>query len=109
MMLLYLKWIINKDFLYSTRNFAQCYVAPWMGGEFGGDWIHVYVWLSPFTIHLKLSYCSPAIPQYKIKSFFKKEIEQFNDVLYSPLELLHFIKFNSSRSRMTKGTAQLTL
>ena len=27
----------------------------WMGGEFGGNWIHVYVWLSPFTVHLKLS------------------------------------------------------
>ena len=26
-----------------------------LGGEFGGDWIHVHVWLSPFTLHLKLS------------------------------------------------------
>ena len=25
-----------------------------MGGGFGGEWIHVYVWLSPFTVHLKL-------------------------------------------------------
>ena len=24
-------------------------------GEFGGEWIHVYVWLSPFPIHLKLT------------------------------------------------------
>ena len=23
-----------------------------MGGEFGGDWIHVYVWLSIFTVDL---------------------------------------------------------
>ena len=21
--------------------------------EFGGEWIHVYVWLSPFALHLK--------------------------------------------------------
>jgi len=34
--LLYLKWIINKDLLYSTGNSAQYYVAAWMGGEFGG-------------------------------------------------------------------------
>ena len=27
----------------------------WMGGEFGGEWIHVYVWLSPFTAYLRLS------------------------------------------------------
>ena len=32
-----------------------CYAAAWMGGEFGGEWIHVYVWLSPLADHLKLS------------------------------------------------------
>ena len=41
--LLYLKWITNKDLLYSTGNSARCYVAAWMGGEFGGEWIHVYI------------------------------------------------------------------
>ena len=39
---IYLKWIANKDLLYSSRNSAQCYMAAWMGGEFGGGWIHVY-------------------------------------------------------------------
>ena len=24
-------------------NSAQCHVAAWMGGEFGGQWIHVHV------------------------------------------------------------------
>ena len=47
--LLYLKWITE------TGNSAQSYVAVWMGGEFGGKWIHVYVRLSPFAVHLKLS------------------------------------------------------
>ena len=56
------------------RNSAQCFVAAWMGGEFRGEWAQVYVWLSPFTIHLKLSqHCSSAIRQYKIKSFFFKK------------------------------------
>ena len=56
--LLYLKWITNKDLLHSTGNSAQCYVAAWMEGEFGGEWIHVYVWLSHSVAHLKLSqYC----------------------------------------------------
>ena len=41
--LLDLKWITNKDLLYSTGNSAQCYVAAWMGGKFGGEWIHVFV------------------------------------------------------------------
>ena len=53
--LLYLKWVTKKDLLYSTGNSAQCYMAAWMGGEFGREWIPVCVWLSPFAIHLKLS------------------------------------------------------
>ena len=53
--LLYLKLITNKGQPCSTGKFAQCYVAAWMGRGFGGEWIHVYVWLSPFSVHLKLS------------------------------------------------------
>ena len=41
--LLYLKWITNKDLVYSTGNSAQCYIAAWMGGEFGVEWLHVCV------------------------------------------------------------------
>ena len=37
----------------STWNSAQCYVAAWMGEGFGGEWIHVYVQLSPFAVRLK--------------------------------------------------------
>ena len=40
--LLCIEWK-NKVLLYSTGNSAQCYGAAWMGGEFGGEWIHVYV------------------------------------------------------------------
>ena len=47
--LLNFKWT-NKDLLYSTANSAQCPVATWMGGEFGGEWVPVYIWLSPFPI-----------------------------------------------------------
>ena len=53
--LLYLKWITNNDLLYNTGNSALCYVAAWMGGEFGREWMHVYVWLNPFAFHPKLS------------------------------------------------------
>ena len=52
---LYLTWITNMDVLYRTGNSAQCYFAAWIGGEFEEEWIHVHVWLSPFTVHLKLS------------------------------------------------------
>ena len=46
-----------------------------MGGEFGREWIYVYVRLSPFTVHLKLSqYCLLiGYTQYKIKSLKKRK------------------------------------
>ena len=53
--LLYLKWTTNKDPLYSTWNSAQCFMAAWMGLGFRREWTQVYVWLSPFAFHLKLS------------------------------------------------------
>ena len=56
--LLCLKWITTNDLLYSTRNSAQCYMAAWMGRELEREWIHVYVWLDPFVVHLKvLQHC----------------------------------------------------
>ena len=53
--LLPFEWITNKDLLYSIWNSVQCYVAAWMRGECGGEWIHVCIWLSPFAVHIKLS------------------------------------------------------
>ena len=42
--LLYLKWITNKNLLYSTWNSAQCYVPAWMRGEFRGENRYIYVY-----------------------------------------------------------------
>ena len=65
--LIYLKWITNKDLLKSTGNSARCYVPGWVEAGLGGEWVHVCVWLSPFTVHFKLPQrCSSAIPQYKV-------------------------------------------
>ena len=65
--LLYLKWITSKDLLDSVGNSAQCYVAAWMGGEFGGEWIQAHVWLSPpETIPTLLIGCTP-IQNKKLK------------------------------------------
>ena len=49
--LLYLKWITNKDLLYSIWNSAQHYVAAWMGGSLTEN-RYMYVRLSPFPVHL---------------------------------------------------------
>ena len=80
--LLYLKWITNKDLLYSTANSAQCYVAAWMGGEFGGEWIHAYVWLSPFVVYLNyhniVNWLYSSI-KYKVKKKKKKNVNYVRD------------------------------
>ena len=87
--LLYLTWRTSKDLLGSTGDSAQCHVAAWLGGEFGGEWVHMYGQLSPPAVHLKPSqdcsvaescptFCNPvdcstpgllaqAILQYKVK------------------------------------------
>ena len=66
---LYLKQMTNKDILFSSWNSSQHYAAVWMGGEFGGEWMHVYVWLSPFAVHLKLSqHCSLAMHANSLQS-----------------------------------------
>ena len=53
--LLYLKLVTNEDLLYSTWNSTQRYVASWMGGEFGGEWVYAHICLSPLAVHLNLS------------------------------------------------------
>ena len=60
--LLYLKWITNKDLLYSTPgNSAQWYVAAWMRGEFREDWIHTHTHTHTHT-YMAQSFCgSPEI------------------------------------------------
>ena len=50
----YLKWITIKNLQCRAWTSAQCYVAAWMGEEFRGEGIHMYVWLKLHTFH-----CSP--------------------------------------------------
>ena len=52
--LLYLKRITNKYLLYSTWNSALYVWQPEWEGSLGEE-IHVFIWLGPFTVHLKLS------------------------------------------------------
>ena len=54
--LLYLKWITNQGPSACHMELCSMLCGSLGGGrEFGGEWIQVHVWLSPFTVHLKLS------------------------------------------------------
>ena len=55
--LLYSKWITNTDLLYSTGNSTQCFVPAWIEVGIGENgYMRIHVWLSPFSVHLKLSH-----------------------------------------------------
>ena len=70
-----------------------------MGGEFRGEWIHMYVLVSLFAVRLKLSQHRPsAIPRYKIKFFFLKLLL---------LNMSFYWHFYSWQSEV--GTAQIFL
>ena len=67
--LLYVKWIINKDLLVAQGTLLNDMWKPEWEGLGGRMDTYIYVWLSPFAVHLKLSqHCSLDILQYKIKS-----------------------------------------
>ena len=60
--LLYLKWITNKDLLYSTGNSAQCYMAAWKGELFGGEWIYSYIYTYVYvSVQFSLSVVSDSL------------------------------------------------
>ena len=64
----------NKDLLYDTGNSAQCYVAAWMGREWGGEWTGIcmaeLLCCAPETITTLLI----GLLKYKIKGLKKCNI-----------------------------------
>ena len=81
---------INSWLVLGAQNLCSLSPAAWMGGELGGEWKRVCVWLSLFTAPLNLSQrCLLVIPQYKIKSFKKCYFNlktAINKVQYSMLD-----------------------
>ena len=48
--------LIHQSGLLTARlDTSKCFVAAWMGGKLGKEWIHVFLWPGPITIQLKLS------------------------------------------------------
>ena len=58
--LLYLKWIPSKDLTVQHMELCSLLCGQldgrgvFFGGGGRGEWIHVYIWLSPLAVHLKL-------------------------------------------------------
>ena len=80
--LLYLNYINQqRPAVLVEETLPKVMWQPGWEGSLGGKWIHVYVWLSPFAVHLKLSqHCQSAIVQYKIKSFKKEAGNTFKQL-----------------------------
>ena len=113
---LYLKWITSKDLLHSTGNSAQCYMTGWMGGEFRGEWIRVYICMSE-----SLCYASKTITTLLIgyllilnkKLFFKKNtnISYGKEVLLIIFKFInmHFAGERSSSRSCLKNCSDMSL
>ena len=71
---LFLQLCSMREATIALRNSAQCYEATWMGGEFGGEWLHVYAWLGPFAVRLKLTvlFVNWLYPNTKEKVYINK-------------------------------------
>ena len=67
--LLYSKWTTNKYLLYRTCNSTQCYVPGCIRGGLG-EWIHVYVLLSPFAVHPIVNIVNRLYPNTKLSLKF---------------------------------------
>ena len=59
-------WWSNSPLVAKSHTHSQF-------GQLWGEWVHVYVGLSPFAIHMKLSHCQLAI--VKVKSFQARVLE----------------------------------
>ena len=77
--LLYLKWITNKDIIYSTWASAQCYMAAWMGGEFGGESVHA-VTQSCLTVCDRMDCSTPGLPvHHQLSELAQTRVHQGGD------------------------------
>ena len=70
--LLYLRWITKNELLCSTGNSAQLYYSLDRKGVLGTR-IPGYIWLSSFTVHLKLRILLISYTPIQ-KKFFKKSM-----------------------------------
>ena len=66
-MLLYLKWITNKDLLYSTWNSAQCYVPAWWEEGLQGE-MDTYIWMSGAFLVAQMVKNLPAMRETWVRS-----------------------------------------
>ena len=74
--LLYLKWITNKDLLYSTWNSAQCYAAAWMRGDLGENrYMYTHGWVPSLCTWNYPNIINQLSPNTKEKVFLKRGIQ----------------------------------
>ena len=51
------------------------YVVAWMGGEFVGEWLHVYVWLSSFAVSPETITTVNRLSNRNLKVCLKKKVQ----------------------------------
>ena len=112
--LVYLKWITNKDLLYSMCNSTQCYVPAWMGGRLGENWyMYMYGWVpllftwnycnivnwlfssvsqSCLTLCNSMNCSMPGLPvHYQLPESTQTHVHQVSDAIQPSHPLLSFL------------------
>ena len=71
-----------------------------MGGGLGGQWMHVYVWLSPFAVHLTITTLligySPIRNALVLKKKKRKK-ERNTNKIKNKKRILEWVAISSSR------------
>ena len=66
---LFLENIFARTYCVAHGTLLNFMCQPGWEGAFGGEWRHVYVWLSPFAGHLKLPQCLISYTPIQNKKF----------------------------------------
>ena len=85
--LLYLKWIANKDLLYSTGNSTQCHVAAWIGGELGENaYIYSMAAAAAKSLQSCLTLRDPmdcSLPRSSVHGIFQAKVLEWVAIAFS--------------------------
>ena len=78
-----LKWITNKDLLYTTRNSAQHHVAAWIKAGFGGESVQFsLVAQSCPTLCDPMKHSTPGLPvNHQLPEFTQTHVHRVRDAI----------------------------
>ena len=91
--LLYLKWITNKDILHNIWKSSQCYLAAWMERKFRGKWTHILLLFSHCHVWLFYDHMECSLPGFSVHGISQARILEWVAISFSKILFLMFSYF----------------